>query len=60
MMKTIIKILSSRTVITGVVIVAMNIVSLLSGVISPEILTLMNTILGALAVYFRINISTKI
>lgn len=60
MMKKFIKIMSSRTVITGVIIVAMNVVSLLSGVISPEVLTLMNTVLGALAVYFRINTSVKL
>ena len=52
--------LSSRTVITGVIVVAMNVVSLLSGVVQPEVLALMNTVLGALAVYFRVNTSVKL
>ena len=60
MIKKLVKILKSRTVITGVIVVALNVVSALSGVVSPEVLALVNTILGALAVYFRINIATKI
>ena len=42
-----------------IILVATNVVSLLSGVVSPEVLTLVNTILGALAVYFRVNTSVK-
>jgi hypothetical protein len=60
MINKIIKMLSSRTVITGVIVVAMNVVSLLSGVVQPEVLALMNTVLGALAVYFRVNTSVKL
>ena len=60
MLKLIVKALKSRTVITAVLMVATNFVSLLSGVVSPEVLTLVNTILGALVVYFRVNTQVKI
>lgn len=53
------KALTSRTVWTIVFMVATNIVNLLTGVVSPETLTLVNTILGSLAVYFRINPASK-
>jgi hypothetical protein len=59
MMKTIIKTLKSRTVWTIVLMVATNVVSMLVGVVPPEVLTLINTILGALAVYFKISPSQK-
>jgi hypothetical protein len=59
MMELIIKSAKSRTVWTIVFIVVTNIVSSLTGVVSPDVLALVNTILGALAVYFRITPSVK-
>jgi hypothetical protein len=58
-MKTIITALKSRTVWTIVFMVVTNIVSLLSGILSQEALTLINTVLGALAVYFKLNPTQK-
>lgn len=58
-MNKIIKILSSRTVITVVFMVVTNIVAVLPGVISSDLLALLNTVLGALAVYFRISPGVK-
>ena len=40
------------TIVLGVVISAAN---ALSPVLSPEALTLVNTVLGAFAVYFKLN-----
>jgi hypothetical protein len=59
MMKLIIKSAKSRTVWTVVFMVVANIVNALAGVVSPEVLTLINTILGALTVYFRISPNVK-
>jgi hypothetical protein len=59
MLKLLEKALKSRTVWTLVFMVATNIVSSLTGVVSPDVLALVNTILGALAVYFRITPSVK-
>jgi hypothetical protein len=39
--------------------VVANIVNALAGVVSPEVLTLINTVLGALTVYFRITPNVK-
>ena len=55
MLETLKKALTSRTVWTLVFMVLANVLNLLSGVLSPETLTLVTTILGALAVYFRLN-----
>jgi hypothetical protein len=59
MLKLFFKALKSRTVWTVVFMVVANIVNVLAGVVSPEVLALINTILGAVTVYFRIQPSVK-
>jgi hypothetical protein len=59
MLKLLNKAIRSRTVWTVVFMVVANIVNALAGVVSPEVLTLINTLLGALTVYFRITPSVK-
>jgi hypothetical protein len=59
MLKKINKALSSRTVWTLVIMVATNIVNLGVDVMSPELVVLVNSVLGALAVYFKVNPSQK-
>ena len=59
MLKLFIKASKSRTVWTVVFMVVANIVNALAGVVSPEVLTLINTVLGALTVYFRITPNVK-
>lgn len=47
--------LKSRTVWALIFLIATNVVSALSGNISPDILVLINSILGSLAIYFKLN-----
>ena len=49
------KAIRSRTVWTIVFMVVTSLVHALTGILSTEAVTLIETILGALAVYFRIN-----
>jgi len=53
------KIVSSRTVWVLVILVATNIVSAYSDAVSPEMLTLIDSVLGALAVYFKVTPSQR-
>ena len=59
MLKLINKMLHSRTLWTLVFMVVTNVVGTMSGVLSPDLLVLVNTVLAALAAYFRINTSVK-
>jgi hypothetical protein len=59
MMDKIIKAITSRTVWTVLVMVAINVVPVVGDYVNPVTLDLINAILGALAVYFRINTKVK-
>ena len=50
------KILSSRTVLTLLLMFAFNIVDIAGAQIDPTTLVLVNTFLTALATFFRINV----
>lgn len=59
MMNKIVKAASSRTVWTVLVMVAINVVPVVSDYVSPVTLDLINAILGALAIYFKVSPSKK-
>jgi hypothetical protein len=59
MLKLINKAIRSRTVWTLVFMVVANIVASLSGVVSEDVLVLVNTVLAALATYFKLSPSQK-
>ena len=59
-MSKILNILKSRTVITLVLTFILNVVPAVSVFIEPNLMILLNTVLTALAVYFRVNIRTHI
>ena len=59
MLKLLNKAIRSRTVWTLVFIVITNVVNSLTGVLSPDLLVLVNTILVALAGYFKLVPSQK-
>lgn len=54
-MNKLIKIFSSRTNIAVLVMVLLGSVQYLENFMNPELYLLINSMLGALAVYFRIN-----
>jgi hypothetical protein len=56
-MEKIIKILSSRTVWTVGVIVALSIVQSIEQFIPADTFIMLNSMLGSLAIYFRVNAS---
>ena len=54
-MNKIIKMFSSRTNITVLIMVLLSSMQYLESFMNPELYLLVNSMLGALAVYFRIN-----
>lgn len=54
-MEKLVMALKSRTVWTVVLLVITNGLSAFSGNIQPDVLVLINTVLGALAVYFKVS-----
>ena len=58
-MDKIIKAITSRTVWTVLVMVAINVVPVVGDYVNPVTLDLINAILGALAIFFKINPSKK-
>jgi len=59
MIDKIIKALSSRTVWSVIVLVAINIVNLFGSYLPVDLVALLSSILGAMAVYFKVNPSQK-
>lgn len=59
MLKALKKALYSRTVWTLVFMVVTNVVASLTGVVSEDVLVLVNTVLAALAGYFKLSPSQK-
>ena len=54
-MEQVLKLMSSRTNVTAVLIFLVNTTPLLSTVVGNEMMVLINSILSALVIYFRVN-----
>lgn len=59
MVKKLTKAVTSRTVWTVLVMVAINVVPVVGDYLNPMTLDLINAILGALAIYFKVSPSKK-
>jgi len=59
-MEKLLKILKSRTVWSGVAVVLVNGVPAVKDLMPPDILPIVNSVLGFLAIYFRINVKADL